>query len=242
MSGTALPGRLAVGVALAVAAAGAWWAVRPAERAIVALAERQGSAPASPLSAARPMPASFDRQAPDPSGITRPLPSAAAPAPAAARAVAIISVAAPQRLPVGEQTELVIGLGANAGVAEISMTVRFDPNVLQARTAIEGNRAAGAATESRFLVDISDAGDRVQIRSAVSGQRLADAGGTAAVVSFQAVGAGATSVMVSDLTVKDLAGNAVPFSLSASNLQITAESQPPPAPVTAQPRTVLSAE
>ena len=80
-------------------------------------------------------------------------------APSATTGFAVpITVAAPQKLTVGEMNELVVGVGANAGVNEISFTVQFDPNVLQVRAGTEGGWAVGAGLDARFAADISDAG------------------------------------------------------------------------------------
>lgn len=140
-----------------------------------------------------------------------------------------ITVAAPQgKLRVGEMNDLVIGVGANADVNEISFTVQFDPNVLQVRAGTEGAWTDGAGLNARFAAEISDAGDRVRIRSAVAGQWVAIAGGSVAIVQFQAVAPGTTSVLITDVAVKDLAGRWMASAVPASNLQMTVDSVPPP--------------
>src|SRR6266576_939861 len=96
-----------------------------------------------------------------------------------------ITVAAPQKLQVGEPNDLVVGVGASAGVNEISFTVQFDANVLQVRAGTEGDWAMDAGLNARFVAEISEERDRVQIRSAVSGQRVGSAGGSVAIVQFQ---------------------------------------------------------
>ena len=83
-----------------------------------------------------------------------------------------ITVAAPQKLQVGEMNELVVAMGANAGVNEISFTVQFDADVLQVRAGTEGSWAEGAGLDARFAAEVSETGDRVQIRSAASGQEV----------------------------------------------------------------------
>ena len=69
-----------------------------------------------------------------------------------------ITVAAPQKLLVGEMNDLVVSVGANAGVSEISFTVQFDPNVLQVRAGTEGGWAVGVGLDARFAAEISDDG------------------------------------------------------------------------------------
>ena len=113
--------------------------------------------------------------------------------------------------------ELVVAVGANAGVNEISFTVQFDPDVLQVRAGTEGSWAEGAGLDARFAAEISETGDRVQIRSAVSGQRTGVAGGSVAIVQFQAVGPGTTSIVITDVVVKDLAGRSIASAASASS-------------------------
>lgn len=154
------------------------------------------------------------------------------PRPAAAQVVSITAMA-PPRLRVGETHELVVAVGSNAGIGEIGFTVQFDPDVLQVRAGTEGDWAAHAGVEARFAVEISSAEDRVHIRTHLAGRASGGAGGSVALVQFQAVAPGATSVMVSDVTVSDRAGNALPFTLSPSSLPVTATSLPPSRPPTA---------
>ncbi|CAN5207135.1 hypothetical protein BH11PSE9_BH11PSE9_00370 [soil metagenome] len=123
--------------------------------------------------------------------------------------------------------DVVISIGAGAAVGEVGFTIRFDPNVLQARAGSEGDWAAMPGDGARFVAEISGAEDRVQIRSARSVKRLSGAGGSIALVQFQAVAPGSTWVLISEVTVKDVSGNALPFTLSPASLQVTAE---PPAP------------
>lgn len=156
--------------------------------------------------------------------------------PAAKALPAPITVAVAQKLLVGEMGELSIVLDANAGIGEIGFTVQFDGNALQARAVTEGNWAAGAGVGARFVADISGAEDRVQIHSVVSGRRLAGVPPSVAIVQFQAVAPGISTVLISDVTVKNLEGNPMPVLLSSSNLQVSAESLPPPLPAALRPR------
>lgn len=141
----------------------------------------------------------------------------------AAAATAAITVSAPRRLQVGELQELVVAVGANAGFGEIGFTVQFDPNVLQVRAGSDGGWAAIAGQATDFSAAISDAEDRVQIRSVAVAARAGIGGGRVAILQFQAVAPGATSVIVSDMRVLDRAGALVAAVVSASNLQITVE-------------------
>ena len=61
-----------------------------------------------------------------------------------------ITVAAPQKLLVGEMNELVVGVGANAGINEVSFTVQFDADVLQVRAGTEGSWAEDAGAQRTF--------------------------------------------------------------------------------------------
>jgi len=162
-----------------------------------------------------------------------------------AAAAVPIRIAAPQKLQVGEFNELVVSTSSAADIADIGFTVQFDPNVLQVRAGTEGDWAAGLRMRSRFTAEISGAEDRVQVHSMLTGRRPSTGGGSAASTSiallqFQAVAPGNTWVMISDLTVKDAAGNALAFSLSASTLQVSAESLPSPGQWSAQPRSAVA--
>jgi len=152
-----------------------------------------------------------------------------------------ITVAAPQKLQVGEMNELVVAVGANAGVSEISFTMQFDADVLQVRAGTEGSWAEGAGLDARFAAEVSETGDRVQIRSAVSGQRTGVAGGTVAIVQVQAVGPGTTSIVITDVVAKDLAGTSIASAVSAS-LPMTVESVPPPPPQAWRQRRAVAVE
>jgi hypothetical protein len=153
-----------------------------------------------------------------------------------------ITVAAPQKLLVGEMNDLVVGVGASAGVNEISFTAHFDPNVLQVRAGTEGDWSMDVGLTARFVAEIADDADRVQIRSAVSGQRAGMAGGSVAIVRFQAVAPGTTSVLITDVVVKDLAGRSIASAVSASNLQMTVDSFPPPQPEAWRQRGAVAVE
>ncbi len=167
-------------------------------------------------------------------------PMTSQPAPAAPRVP--IAMVATEKLYVGEMSDLIVGVGANPGIGEISFTVRFDPDILQVRTGTEGNWTAGAAVDVRFTAEISGTEDRVQIRSTVSGGHLTGAGGSIALVQFQAVAPGSTSVTISDVTLKDAAGSALPFALGSSSVPVTAESLPPPLPHATRPRSAVPVE
>jgi hypothetical protein len=144
---------------------------------------------------------------------------------ASGRAVPV-TVTAPRNLIVGEMNDLVIGLGPNEGVGEISFAVQFDGNVLQVRAAAEGDWAYAAGGKAQFESDISDREDRLQVRSAMSGQPVGTTGGSVAVVRFQAVAPGTTSVLVTDVVVKDVSGRWVAAAVSTASPQITVDSVP----------------
>jgi hypothetical protein len=174
------------------------------------------------------LPAPFQRQASAGSASTQPVPSVAERPGQDRRALVPITVTAPQTLHVGEQTELLVGVGANADVGEVSFTVRFDPDVLQVRAATEGDWVpAGAHPGASFAAQISETGDRVQVRSVAASKRASTASGSVAVVQFQAVAPGTSWVVIADVTVKDLAGDSLPVLLSSPKLQVTAEALPP---------------
>jgi len=101
--------------------------------------------------------------------------------------------------------------------------------VLQVRAGTEGSWGEGAGVNARFAAEVSETGDRVQIRSAISGQRTGLAGGTVAIVKFQAVGPGTTSIVITDVAVKDMAGTSIASAVSAS-LPMTVDSAPPRQP------------
>jgi len=174
-----------------------------------------------------PAPARAVAFAPVPQAPTaQPVPATAAPAKAATAPAVTLNVIAPPQLLVGETNELVVGVGPNGGIAEISFTLQFDADVLQVRAATDGSWTAGA--QPRFVADIAGTEDRVQIRSAVVGRHVAS--GIVAIVEFQAVAPGHTRVLLSDVTVKDAAGRVVPFAVSASSLPVVVVSLPPPGP------------
>lgn len=140
-----------------------------------------------------------------------------------------ITVTAPRQLLVGEVHELVVDLGANEGVGDIGFTAQFDANLLQVRSASEGNWAADSGVRARFAADISSGEDRVQVRSTVTGQRAA-AAGRVAIVQFQAVAPGSTSLIVSDVVVRDRNGRSMPSAVAGASLQVVVDSVPTPPP------------
>ena len=148
--------------------------------------------------------------------------------PAAATGPAIpITVLIPQKVFVGEMNDLTVGVGTNAGLSEIGFTVRFDPNVLQVRAGTQGSWAVAIGANPRFAAEISETDDRVQIRSVVPSQRAGMTGGNVATVQFQAVTTGTTTVLITDVVVKDSSGRSVVPAVSAANVQVTVDSVPP---------------
>jgi hypothetical protein len=157
------------------------------------------------------------------------------PAPGGWAPVTLIATS-PQQLQVGEQNDMVVSLGPNTAVGEVSFTAHVDPNVLQVRFGTEGDWAAAiSAAHAHFEADVPEAGDRVRIRSTVLAKPVrATAGGSVAIVQFQAVAPGVTTIRITDVAVKDFAGNSLPVRLSSATLHVTAES--PSWPVTARPQ------
>jgi hypothetical protein len=218
------------GVGLAVVLALVLWAWLPADDEVVDVASGKANAKAGLPSAGSAV--SLDWPTPPTPAMTiaaPPVPLSVLPFATTGFAVPI-TVAAPQKLQVGEMNELVVAVGPNAGVNEISFTVRFDADVLQVRAGTEGGWAEGAGLDARFAAEVSETGDRVQIHSAVSGQRIGVAGGSVAIVQFQAVAPGTTSIVITDVVVKDLAGRSIASAISAPNLQMTVDSVPPRQP------------
>jgi hypothetical protein len=205
----------------AAALALALWAWLPADHEVVRVAA-DGKANAEPVRSAGSF-VSLESPTPATAAAGPPQPLSLSPAATAAFAIPI-TVSIPPKLVVGEMNDLIIGVGANAGIGEIGFTVQFDASVLQVRSASQGGWAVDVGVNPRFAAEISGAEDRVQIRSAVSGQPVGRSGGSVAVVQFQPVAPGATSVLITDVVVKDGDGKRMPPALSASNLQVTVES------------------
>jgi hypothetical protein len=207
--------------AVGLAAALAWVTIE--------LAQSPAEVPPSPTASSSP--AWGDASAaPTRPAVARPAPSApTAPAfavpPAPARiAMVPITMTAPPRLHVGEQSELVVALGANAAdVGEVSFTLQFEPDMLQARAGAPGDGSA-AGGDASFSADVAEAADRVRIRSTAAARGPVATGASVAVVQFQAVAAGTSAVTIADVTLKDLAGNPMHAMLSSPRLLVTAES------------------
>lgn len=227
------------GIGLAAALAlWAWWL--PADDEVVEVGSAKASAKAGPQSTGSP--ASLVRPMSSTPAISIAPPVPMSVLPFATMGVAVpITVAAPQKLQVGEMNELVVTVGANAGINEVSFTMQFEADVLQVRAGTEGSWAEGAGVNARFAAEVSETGDRVQIRSAVSGQRTGVAGGTVAIVKFQAVGPGTTSIVITDVAVKDMAGTSVASAVSAS-LPMTVDSAPPRQPEAWRQRSAAAVE
>ncbi len=235
-----MTGRSAIGMSgVALAVALALWIGLSEDDDVVAAAT--GNANLTPLVSPADPPAPLDlppRSPPATPTAPSPLPLPAPPPDATGVAVPI-AIAAPHKVFVGEMNDLIVSIGANAGFSEIGFTVQFDPDVLQVRAGTQGSWAVAVGFNPRFAAEISGAEDRVQIRSMASDPRAGLAGGSVATVQFQALAAGTTSVLITDVVVKDSRGRSLTSQVSASNLQITVESVPqralprPPAPAAA---------
>ena len=222
-----------------LAAALALWIGVSADDGVVDVAS--GNANAKPRLASAGSPVSLDR----PTQVPRATPTAASPVPLAAPPSATtdlvvqITVTAPRKVLVGEMNDLSVSVGVNAGFSEIGFTVQFDPDVLQVRAGTQGGWAVAVGVNPRFTSEISDAEDRVQIRSIASAPRAGLAGGSVATVQFQALATGTTSVLITDVVVKDSTGRSLLSAISASNLQVTVDSAPLPA-ARREPRAVTA--
>ncbi|MBV9889983.1 MAG: hypothetical protein JO090_03750 [Rhizobacter sp.] len=217
---------IAAGLAGALVLAGWRWLADEPVADRVRLADRATSGSAGqPAVLAR-----ADDASPSKAPGARPLLAAPSPPPTARTAVPI-TVTAPQKFFVGDMNDVVVALAANAGVREVGFTVQLDPNVLQVRAATEGDWSASAGAVARFTSEISSGEDRVQIRSELPG--ASGAGGSVAVIRLQGVATGVTSVLISDVVVKDALGRWVAAALSTPSLQVTVDS--PPAPGRAPP-------
>lgn len=215
--------------AMALAAAAlalALWAWLPADDDVIEVAGDGKANAESGLPSAGSL-ASLDSPTPATPTAGPPTPSSESPAATATHSVPI-TVSLPQKLLVGEMYDLIIGVGAHVGVGEIGFTVQFDASVLQVRAASQGGWAVDVGVNPRFAAEISSAEDRVQVRSAASVQRVGRSGASVAVVHFQPVAPGTTPVLITDVVVKDADGKPMIPALSASNLQVTVDSLPPP--------------
>ncbi len=162
-----------------------------------------------------------------PSSVASPVPRAPPAAAPAAQSPpddpAPLSLRAPDVVRIGSPYEFVVDLGPNAGVGEVAFVARFDPSILQVRGATKGDWAIGAGLDERFDARMSDAADRIDVRSTVSGRRRGSGGGSVAVVQFEPVGRGRTSVTIENLVAKDLSGLPIASVPSTMRLEITAE-------------------
>lgn len=214
--------RYLIGSGVGAAAALAVWAVADDERADVVRPK------ASTVVQAEAIPYAGSRVAATPTSAPHGSPSIVS----GPTTLVPMRVTATQKLQVGEFSELMVAIDAPGDVREVSLAVEFDPDFLQVRGSTEGDWAIGAAPQARFFTaEISGAEQRVQIRSAVSGQRSAMTGGNVAIVQFQAVAPGTSSVLIANVTVKDAAGRWLTPAVSPSILQVTVDSVAPPRPV-----------
>jgi hypothetical protein len=160
----------------------------------------------------------------------------------ATSAAASITLAGPSALQVGELGELVVTLGPGPGIRTLGITVRFDPDVLQARMAAPGTWAGAGGADVVFVADIPEDAARAEIRSTVLGDRPNVAGGTVAMLQFQAVGPGVTQVQVTGIRAWDHAGRPAAFPWPMPGLRVTVVAAPPPGFVPAPHSAAAAAE
>jgi len=125
-----------------------------------------------------------------------------------------VVVLGPARASQGDQITFHVNLEGAAGVSHAPLRVDFDPAVLRFDGAQEGTFFAvadgGAATQ--FLAAPSGTGGRIQIAlSRMPPARGVSGGGALCALTFTAIGAGASPIIVSGGRLMDSSGRAVSF-------------------------------
>lgn len=199
----AAAGALGAGLALALAASWPQW-----------------NAPGAPD--APDVPAQARRTLPSMPGVTAPagggaVASPAAPAPAPAPSLALpLNLSTAPLVQVGEHGELAVTVGPGSDITTIAFTVRFDPDLVQARAAAPAPGSAQPGAEAAFSVETSEAGDRMRIVSAVSALR-----GAALQLQFEAIAPGATTLRLTDATATDRHGTVLALRLPVATVPLT---------------------
>lgn len=132
----------------------------------------------------------------------------------------VLSVSAPSALQVGDTIELQVGVGANAGLSDIGLSIQVDGNLLQVRSAADGGWSSGGDTATRFSADIAGTEDRVLIKSQSTAPGPGLAGGPVAIIQIQAVAPGSTAILLSDLVVRAADGRVLPARLASAYLPV----------------------
>ena len=132
-----------------------------------------------------------------------------------------VVVIGPARGRVGEQITFQIGLEGATDVAHAPLRVDFDPAVLQFAGAQEGLAFSRDGAATQFLAAPESSGGRVDIAlSRMPPARGLDGGGALCTLTFTAIGAGTSPIVISRGRLMDTMGRAVSFRRSDAHVSI----------------------
>jgi general secretion pathway protein D len=172
-------------------------------------------APAGPPPAAgvppEPAPPGTPPAAPPPTEKPATPPAGAAPTPPAATVGQVIITSGPEMRLGGGPYTVPLSINNASRVSVLSLTIRFDPNVLRVRTVQDGTFMRQGGVSATFTPRIDAAAGRVDIAVTRTGDRAGASGtGLIAALLFDAVGPGGSMIQVSGVG-NDPDGGAVPL-------------------------------
>jgi hypothetical protein len=132
----------------------------------------------------------------------------------------VLAARAPQALGVGALEELVVSIDARRPVGRIAFTLVFDPNVLQVRSGAEGDWMMRPGLSARFEHEIDSNEALIHVRIDIDGEPPLNDAGAIAVVGFQAIAPGTTTVTMGEVEIDDPAHRPLPSMVAAPKLHV----------------------
>ena len=125
----------------------------------------------------------------------------------------------------GQPYDLVVRMHPPRNIGRLAFTVSMDPQLLRVRT-VRGGDGSPMDALSRFIPHDGPTTHQATIAMDLSNAILGDGDGSIAVVQFETLEPGTAIMIVSDLTISDLAGSPIPYAASSLTAQTEVLSGP----------------
>jgi general secretion pathway protein D len=138
-------------------------------------------------------------------------PSAPPPPALPASQAAVLTWQGPSQAKVGERISVALNAQSTQALKSLALTLEYDPAVLRALDAAEGNFVTQSGTPSQFNKDLGNGGGAISLTLGSAGAAGASGAGTVASAVFEVLASStSTQIKASRVVATDMAGQEVP--------------------------------